>query len=524
MVFIPRLKDVLILFSCLFAVLYAAPNLAGPGQRAWLAENLPGWLPSRTVNLGLDLQGGSHLMLKIDADAVVRDRADSLIQSARPELRNQKIGYSRMSVIPGGVRIVLLNPADFENVRKVLSNIESDLDILSSEGGIVEAKFSQTALSKIADQTIGQSIEIVRRRVDESGTKEPTIARQGNDRIVVQLPGVGDPARIKALIGTTAKLTFHLLEDSSAEGGAGAMGGGKMILPMNDNPQQKISLARRAIITGDMLTNAQYCQDQNGGAAVCFRFNGMGTKRFCDVTRANVDRPFAIVLDDKVLSAPVIREPICGGSGQISGNFSVKESNDLALLLRAGALPAPLTVVEERTVGPSLGSDSVEAGKIAGMAGVGFVILFILMTYGPLFGGFAAIALVINIALIFAILSVIQATLTLPGIAGIILTIGMAVDANVLIFERMREEMRAGRSVISAIDSGYSRAWDTIVDANMTTLIAAAILFQFGSGPVKGFAVALTIGIVTSMYSAIMITRLMVVWWMRRKKPNSLPI
>lgn len=518
MVFIPRWKIVLILFSCVFALLYAAPNLAGPAQRAWLAENMPGWLPSRTVNLGLDLQGGSHLMLKVDAGAVVKDRADSLIQSARPELRKQKIGYSRMSVIPGGARIVLLNSADFENVRKILADIEPDLEILSSEGGIVEAKFAESALSKIADQTIGQSIEIVRRRVDESGTKEPTIARQGDDRIVVQLPGVDDPARIKALIGTTAKLTFHLLEDS--EGGAG----GKIVLPMNENPAQKIALARRAIITGDMLTNAQYCQDQNGGAAVCFRFNGVGTKRFCDVTRANVNRPFAIVLDEKVLSAPVIREPICGGSGQISGNFSVKESNDLALLLRAGALPAPLTVVEERTVGPSLGSDSVEAGKIAGIAGVGFVIVFIIMTYGPLFGGFAAVALLINIALIFAILSVIQATLTLPGIAGIILTIGMAVDANVLIFERMREEVRAGRSIISAIDTGYSRAWDTIVDANMTTLIAAAILFQFGSGPVKGFAVALTIGIVTSMFSAIMITRLMVVWWMRRKKPNTLPI
>lgn len=519
MVFIPRWKVVLIVLSCLFAVLYSAPNLLDAGRKAWLEENLPAWLPSRTVNLGLDLQGGSHLMLKVDADAVVKDRADALVQSARPELRKQKVGYTRMSIVPGGVRIVLRNAADFETVRKILSDIDADLDILASPGGIVEGKFTQTALSKIADQTIGQSIEIVRRRVDESGTKEPTIARQGSDRIVVQLPGVDDPARIKALIGTTAKLTFHLLED-----GEGAGPGGKITLPMNDDPAQKLSLARRAVITGDMLTSAQYCPDQNGGAAVCFRFNGLGTKRFCDVSRANVQRPFAIVLDEKVLSAPVIREPICGGSGQISGNFSVKEANDLALLLRAGALPAPLNVVEERTVGPSLGSDSVAAGKIAGMAAVGFVIVFIVMTYGPVFGGFAALALVLNIALIFAVLSVIQATLTLPGIAGIILTIGMAVDANVLIFERMREEMRAGRSVISAIDTGYGRAWDTIVDANMTTLIAAAILFLFGTGPVKGFAVALTVGIVTSMYSAIMITRLLVVWWMRRNKPNTLPI
>lgn len=516
MIFIPRWKVVLILLSCVFAIFYSAPNLLGAEKRAWLESTLPAWLPSRTVNLGLDLQGGSHLMLKVDADAVVKERADALIQSVRPELRTAKIGYSRMSVIPGGLRIVLLNPADFEAVRKIVADIDSDLDILSSAGGIVEAKFTPAALEKIADQTIGQSIEIVRRRVDESGTKEPTIARQGADRIVVQLPGVDDPARIKALIGTTAKLTFHLLEESGA--------GGRLVLPMNEDPQQKISLVRRPVISGDMLTSAQYCPDQNGGAAVCFRFNGIGTKRFCDVSRANVQRPFAIVLDEKVLSAPVIREPICGGSGQISGNFSVKEANDLALLLRAGALPAPLAVVEERTVGPSLGSDSVQAGKVAGMVGVGLVVVFMLMTYGPVFGGFAAIALLLNIGLIFALLSVIQATLTLPGIAGIILTIGMAVDANVLIFERMREEIRAGRSVMASIDAGYSRAWDTIVDANMTTLIAAAILFLFGSGPVKGFAVALTIGIITSIFSAIMITRLMVVWWMRRTKPNTLPI
>lgn len=520
MIHIPRWKVILILLSCLLGIFYVAPNFVGEQNRMWMQANLPAFLPTNAVNLGLDLQGGSYLMLKVDSDAVLADHAENLTQTLRPELRKAKIGYTRLAPVAGGVRISLRNAADAEAVRKIIRDLEgSDMEVLTSEDGIIEARLTQIAIDRIRDQTIGQSIEIVRRRVDETGTREPTIQRQGEDRIVLQLPGVDDPQRMKDLIGTTAKLGFHLL----SEGGPAS---GSRTLPMADPDRlgAKISVERRPIITGDMLDSASFCQGQTGEPAVCFRFNGIGTRRFCDITRENVGKPFAIVLDEKVLSAPNIREPICGGSGQISGSFTVKDANDLALLLRAGALPAPLDVVEERTVGPSLGSDSVEAGKIAGGAAIGIVAVFILLTYGPLFGGFAAIALILNIVFIFALLSGLGATLTLPGIAGIILTIGMAVDANVLIFERIREEARNGRSLVSAIDSGYARAMATIMDSNATTLIAAMILFMLGSGPVKGFAVALTIGIITSVYSALTVTRLMVVTWFHTRKPRTLPI
>lgn len=520
MIHIPRWKVLAILFSCVLGLAYVAPNFVGEPTRAWMQTNLPGIFPRHAINLGLDLQGGSHLMLKVDSDAVLADRADNLTQSLRPELRKARIGYTRIAAVSSGVRVALRNPSDAEAVRKIIRDIEGeDVDILVSADGIVETKLTEAAIRKTRDQTIGQSIEIVRRRVDETGTREPIIQRQGDDRIVLQLPGVDDPQRVKELIGTTAKLGFHLLPEGSA---AGAV----KTLPLVDpqRPGTKLAVDRKPIITGDMLDSATFCQGQGGEPAVCFRFNGIGTRRFCDVTRENVNKPFAIVLDDKILSAPNIREPICGGSGQISGSFTVKEANDLALLLRAGALPAPLTVVEERTVGPSLGSDSVAAGKIAGLAALAIVVAFMLLSYGPIFGTFAAVGLVTSIMFVFAIMSALGATLTLPGIAGIILTIGMAVDANVLIFERIREEVQAGRSLVAAIDSGYNRAMGTVIDSNMTTLIAAGILFMLGSGPVKGFAVSLTIGILTSVYSAVTVTRLLVVGWLRARKPKTLPI
>lgn len=520
MIHIPRWKVLAILFSCLLGLAYVAPNFASEPARAWMQANLPGIFPRHAINLGLDLQGGSHLLLKVDSDAVLSDRAENLTQSLRPELRKGRIGYTRIAAVPGGVRVALRNPSDAEAVRKIIRDIEGeDVDILVSVEGIVETKLTETAIRKMRDQTIGQSIEIVRRRVDETGTREPIIQRQGDDRIVLQLPGVDDPQRMKDLIGTTAKLGFHLLPEG---GPAGAI----KTLPLADpdRPGTKLAIDRKPIITGDMLDSATFCQGQGGEPAVCFRFNGIGTRRFCDVTRENVNKPFAIVLDEKILSAPNIREPICGGSGQISGSFTVKEANDLALLLRAGALPAPLTVVEERTVGPSLGSDSVAAGKIAGLAALGIVIAFMMLSYGPVFGTFAAVGLLASVVFIFALMSALGATLTLPGIAGIILTIGMAVDANVLIFERIREEVNAGRSLVSAIDSGYNRAMATVIDSNVTTLIAAAILFMLGSGPVKGFAVSLTIGIITSVYSAVTVTRLMVIGWLRTRKPKTLPI
>lgn len=510
MINIARWKIYLTLIVCVWGVLYAMPNVMG----GWTQEHLPSWMPTKTVNLGLDLRGGAHLLYEVDVDVVFRDRADLLVQDLRTALRKENIGYSRIGVIEQGVRITLREAAEAEQARKIIRDADSSLDVNTAEDGrTIEAVFNEMAVKEITDQTISQSIEIVRRRVDELGTTEPSIARQGDRRILLQVPGA-NAADLKRIVGKTAKLTFHLVRDG--------LSGGRS-LPYLDSPGQRLNVERRAMITGEMLAGAQPNFNSGGQAVVSFRLNNAGARRFCDVTRNNVNKPFAIVLDDEIISAPNIREPICGGQGQISGGFTVQSANDLALLLRAGALPAPLKVLEERSVGPSLGADSVEAGKIASVIGLILVLVFMLVAYGS-FGLMADVALIINVALIFALLSILQATLTLPGIAGIVLTIGMAVDANVLIFERIREELAGGRSPMSAVDAGYSRAMATIIDSNLTTLIAAIILFSFGTGPIKGFAVTLGIGILTSFFAAIMITRVMVAAWMHYKKPTTLKV
>lgn len=520
MIHIARWKIVLTLLVCLFGILYTSPNMVGSKAQGWMSSHLPSWLPTKTVNLGLDLQGGSHLLLDVDVSTVIKERADSLKQSVRPELRKADIKYSRIGELDDGIRVSLREGQEAEPVRKIMVKAEQGLIVtIAPDEKSVEARFDSMTLKEIQDQTISQSIEIVRRRVDETGTNEPVITRQGETRIIVQLPGVQDPQRIKELIGTTAKLTFHLVDTDLNPAGRSSR---SRMLPSAENPTENVPIMRRAMLTGDMLTNAQP-SFQQGMPVVSFRLNGLGAKKFCTVTKDNVNKPFAIVLDDKVISAPNIREPICGGSAVISGSFSVQETSDLALLLRAGALPAPLTILEERTVGPSLGADSVEAGKKASLIGLAFVIVYMAVSYG-LFGMFANIALLVNVSLIFALLSSLQATLTLPGIAGIVLTVGMAVDANVLIFERIKEEIRQGRTPLSAIDAGYQHAMSTIVDANLTTLIAAIILYSFGTGPIKGFAVTLGIGIMTSFFSAVMVTRLLIVWWARKKKPDALPV
>lgn len=516
MIHIPRWKIILILVVCVLAFLYALPNVLNAGAREFVNTKMPAFFPSKTVNLGLDLQGGSHLLLEVDLSSVLKERAESMVEALRPEMRSEKIGYKRLNDIDNGVVIELRDASDAPKIQKILKNIERDL-VITTEGDKIEAVYSDVTIKEIQDQTINQSIEIVRRRIDETGTREPAIQRQGDQRILVQLPGLDNPEEVKNLLGTTAKLSFHLVDMS------GTRGSGTMTLPMADKVGETINIQRRAELTGDMLTGAQYAPDQNGQSAVSFRFNTIGAKKFCSLSRENVNRLFAIVLDKEVISAPVIREPICGGQGQISGSFSVKEANDLALLLRAGALPAPLTILEERTVGPSLGADSVAAGKTASVIGLVGVLIFMLVTYGR-FGVYANIALMVNVALIFALLSSLQATLTLPGIAGIVLTIGMAVDANVLIFERIKEELSNGKSVMAAIDSGFGRAMSTIIDSNLTTLIAAIILYSFGTGPIKGFSVTLMIGIATSMFSAIMVTRLLIVMWLHKNKPTTLKI
>ncbi len=507
-------KIFLIVAVCVWGVLFTLPNFIAPETRASIAENVPSWVPSQAVNLGLDLQGGSHLLLQVELDDVLKEQSSDLMAQARGELRSERIGYTRLSPIQNGFRVSLRDITQADQAKKILRKLDERTDLTSSAEGTFEVVFTDSGIDDINTQTLNQSIEIVRRRIDETGTNEPVIQRQGDERIVVQLPGLDSPERVKELLGKTAKLTFHLVDQ---DGGIDTFS-----LPSRDLQGQEIALKRRAVITGDMLTNASP-NFQDGSPVVSFRLNGQGAKRFCDITRENVGKPFAIVLDNEIVSAPNINEPICGGQAIISGRFTVEETTDLSLLLRAGALPAPLTILEERSVGPTLGRDSVEAGKLAGMLGFGAVLIFMMVSYG-LFGVFAALALSFNMFLIFGILSWLQATLTLPGIGGIILTIGMAVDANVLIFERIREEVRTGRSLLSAIDSGYKNALSTIVDANMTTLIAAIFLYSFGSGPVRGFAVTLTIGIITSMFSAIMLTRLMVSLWLKYKRPSELKI
>lgn len=516
MIYMSRWKAILTIVLCVLSIAYCVPNIIGPGGRTWLAQNLPSWMPSKTVNLGLDLRGGSHLQLQVDVDSVIRARAEDLVNQARPDLRAEKIGYTKITSIPGGLRITLKDGEDVNKVRRVLRGIDNALDVtVSDDRTLVEAKLSEAGLKQIRDQTIDQSIEIVRRRVDESGTKEPSIARQGDDRIIVQLPGVDDPQYVKSMLGKTAKLSFHLVDVSGSESGV-------RLLPMQESPGQTIPVQRKALLTGDMLVTAQP-SFQDGMAVVSFRLNSVGSKRFCDVTRQNINKPFAIVLDNVVISAPNINGAICGGSAIITGNFTVQETNDLSILLRAGALPAPLHVMEERTVGPSLGADSVEAGKVACLMAVIFVSVMMCIVYG-LFGVFASLTLWVNMAMIMAIMSVLQATLTLPGIAGIVLTIGLAVDANVLIYERMKEELRSGRSIGSALDTAYKRALTTITDSNLTSLIAAMILFSFGTGPIKGFAVTMSIGVVTSFFCAMMLTRLMITTWLHVYKPKAIPV
>jgi preprotein translocase subunit SecD len=403
-----------------------------------------------------------------------------------------------------------------------------ELEITDAGDGRVELRLTEVAAQGLRSTAVQQSLEIVRRRIDEVGTREPTIQQQGVDRILVQVPGVDNPDAIKRLLGQTAKLTFHLvdLDTPLDQALSGNLPAGSMILASEETTRpgqlaQQV-VRKRVEVSGESLVDAQPTYQENQ-PVVSFRFDSVGARKFGNVTREHVGELLAIVLDDKVISSPRIREPILGGSGIISGSFSVESANELAILLRAGALPAPLDIVEERTVGPDLGADSIEAGKWASVIALVLVMIFMALYYG-LFGLAACVALVMNLVLIMALLSVLQATLTLPGIAGIVLTIGMAVDANVLIFERIREEARLGKPPISAVDSGYRQAMRTIIDANVTTLIAAVLLYAFGSGPVRGFAVTLGIGILTSMFTAITLTRLLVSAWLRRTRPAMLPV
>lgn len=521
MLYIERWKTYFIAIIAVLGVLYALPNVMGKQTVAWMQANLPSVLPVQTVNLGLDLRGGSHLLLEVETDAVVDEKMQALLDQTRADLRKDKVGYTELALSGKALRFKLTDSGLTGKAKEILREIDPDLAV-ETESGVVTARLSETAVLDAKRKAMEQSIEIVRRRIDETGTREPSIQRQGESRILVQLPGVDDPERIKQLLGQTAKLTFRLVDEAASADPTGRLPPGTERLPSTEEGARSWVVQKRIMVSGDTLVDAQPTF-QTGEPVVSFRFDALGGKRFGEATRNNVGRLFAIILDDKVISAPVIREPILGGSGVISGNFTTQSAQDLALLLRAGALPAPIKVLEERTVGPGLGADSINAGAMACIAGLVLVMVFVVICYG-LFGVFANIALLFNMALIFAVLSILQATLTLPGIAGIVLTIGMSIDANVLVFERIREELRLGRSPLSSLDAGFSRALSAIVDANMTTLIAAVLLFIFGSGPIKGFAVTLMIGIITSIFSALMITRLIVVLWTQFRKPREIPI
>lgn len=516
--------------------LSAVPNLLTREQ----AESLPSWLPSDQINLGLDLQGGAHLLLEVDVASVMEDQLKDLRSGIARTLRDEGVRrFSRPRIVDGGIVVRITNPEDVDTARKALrgmaSNVSTgvglqpDLVVSQLAGNALEIRYSEAAVNDRRSQVVRQSLEIVRRRIDEIGTREPTIQRQGDDRILVQVPGEDDPEALIATLQTTAKMTFHLVDVtvSDRDLARGKVPAGTEILyedsDIEGGPPRPWAVKSKVAVDGADLTDARPGFGQYSEPSVDFTFNNRGAKLFADITKANVNKPFAIVLDDKVLSAPVIRSPIVGGSGQITGSFTVSTANQLAVMLRAGALPAPIKVLEERTVGPDLGADSVEAGKIAAVIGLVAVMIFMVISYGG-FGLAANVALAINLVLIAGALSTLQATLTLPGIAGIVLTIGMAVDANVLVFERIREEVRAGKAPIGAVDTGYARALSTILDANVTTLIAAIIMFWLGSGPIKGFAVTLAVGIFASVFTAVLVTRLMIVTWLRRARPTELAI
>jgi preprotein translocase subunit SecD len=512
-------KKLLVLFVVALGIVYALPNLLPSGE-----ESDSGLLPGQKINLGLDLQGGSHLLMLVDMEVVETERLNSLGETIRQEFRTEKIRFSDLKVENRSVSVSVRKADDVGAAEQIFDELGRGL-ITTNDSQSYQISFDEAGLIELRNQTIEQSMEIIRRRIDPDGTKEPVIQRQGKDRVLVQLPGVDDPETIKRLLGRTAKLTFQLVDTSLTGAEAitrGRVPPGSVLLPGDGENSQSYVVEKRVMVSGEMLDGATASFDQNNRPSVSFTLNATGAKKFGRVTGSNIGRPFAIVLDGKVVSAPTIQSQIFG-SGQITGQFSVAETNELALILRAGALPAPLIVLEERSIGPGLGADSVVAGKIAAAVGLMLVIIYMLLSYG-LFGALADVALMVNIILILAALSALQATLTLPGIAGIVLTMGMAVDANVLVFERIREELRRGRSVMAAIDGGYQRAISTIVDSNLTTLFAALFLYLFGSGPIKGFAVTLAIGILTSLFTAVMVTRLLIVIWLERKRPRTLEL
>ncbi|AUQ54569.1 MULTISPECIES: protein translocase subunit SecD [Phaeobacter] len=546
-------KRVLIWLVCVTGLLLALPNafytrveqandaaaeIIAKGEspaRLDVAGQWPSFMPSSLVNLGLDLRGGAHLLAEVKVADVYGARMDALWPEVRDALRPERgeVGTFRRQQAPEGqIRLKISKPEGMARALEVVRGLANPITSLtgagatditvSGTGDILTVELSEQEKLASDDRTVRQALEIIRRRIDEVGTREPTIQRQGSDRILIQVPGIGSASELKEIIGTTAQLTFNPVVGRGTDADANA-GVGNKVVPSLDEDGVFYTVEAAPVVTGEELVDAQPSFDQNGRPAVSFRFNTTGARKFGDYTAENIGSPFAIVLDEEVVSAPVIQSHIPGGSGIITGNFTIEESTNMAILLRAGALPAGLEFLEERTIGPELGQDSIDAGKVATIVAFVGVLVFMALSYG-LFGVFANIALILNIALIFGALSLIGATLTLPGIAGIVLTVGMAVDANVLIFERIREELKAGRGPARAIDEGYSKALSAILDANITTFITAVILFAMGSGPVRGFAITLGLGIMTSVFTAIFVTRVIIVMWFERRRPKTIEV
>ncbi|MDQ7018952.1 MAG: protein translocase subunit SecD [Robiginitomaculum sp.] len=538
-----KLKQAFIWLIVLAGFFYALPNVLPESIRGGpdIEGTLPSFMPRKTVNLGLDLQGGTHLLYEVDVASVKQGKLEAAADDARQFLRSEKpiIPATGFRVSGDTVTFRLARPEQMDlalerlkpintvDAAALLTGSAKPPFVIDSDpkSGRITLTLTPEALEKESKDAVARSIEVIRQRIDELGTREPTIQRKGDDRIIVEVPGKSDPERIKELVGQTAKMTFHLLDTSVtvAEAQAGRIPPGARLVEGSNPAEPYVLIRRRPLVDGEDLVDSKPTFNRSGQPAVSFRFNGKGARRFGKATAENVGRRFAIVLDNKVISAPVINSPILGGSGIIEGGFTTESANDLSILLRAGALPAKLTVLDQGTVGAELGADSIRAGALALIIGFLSVVVFMVIVYGML-GLISDLALIANVLLMMGALSALQATLTLPGIAGIILTIGMAVDANVLIFGRVREEYRNGKTPMNAIETGYAKARSTILDANITTLIAAVLLLQFGSGPVKGFGVTLAIGIITSVFTAFVFSRLLTSYWLFKAKPKTLPI
>jgi protein-export membrane protein SecD len=525
---ISRIKSILIMLATLIGCLLAVPSLIPQSMRAGVFGALPSWVPKKAVALGLDLQGGVHMLLEIDQPDLIRSMVVQMRDDVRKVLRDERVSLQGgISTLPRGVQFRIAQADDraraAPKIRALAQPVGQQLfgptgnqtiTIVEQPDGQFTMTLSDLGLNERLVRVGQQAIEVIRRRLDEKGTAELSIQRQGIDRVLLQVPGVTDPEELKGRF-KPALLQFRFVAE------AGASDTEQL---RSQDTRQLVTVERSIIVAGEELTDAQASFDSRTGQPIVnFRFSIKGAQKFADATTRGVGRQLAIVLDNEVISAPVVQTPITGGSGQISGQFTVEQVNSLSLLLRAGALPAKLSIIEERTVGAGLGADSIQAGLYASYLATALVAVFMIVTYG-FFGVVAVIAVTFNVLMLLGLLAVVGATLTLPGIAGIVLTVGMAVDANVLIYERVREEARAGRSAISALDAGFERALSTIVDANLTTLIAAIVLFFLGSGPVRGFAVTLSLGILTTVFTAFTLSRLMIATWYRWRRPSKVEI